>query len=51
MLWHLVSEAGGQGCSVGMVRRGLDRTLGDGVVVAAAVVAAWLGYCVADAQQ
>ena len=51
MLWLLISGAGGLGCSVGVVRRGLDRALGDGVVVTAAVVAAWLGYCVPDAQQ
>ena len=51
MLWHLVSEAGGEGCPVGMVGRGFDKALGGGVIVAAAVVAAWLGYCVADAQQ
>ena len=51
MLWHLVSEAGGKGCSVGVVGRGLDRVLGGGVVVAAAVLASWLGYCVAEAHQ
>ena len=51
MLWLLVSGAGGQGCSVGVVWRGLDRAIGGGVVIAAAVVAPWLGYCVPEAQQ
>ena len=51
MLWHLVRKAGSQGCTVGLVGRGLDRALGDGMVVAAAVVAPWLGDCVPEAQQ
>ena len=50
MLWHLARGAGGLGCSVGVVWWGLGRTVGGGVVVAAAVVAPWLGYCEPEAQ-
>ena len=51
MLWHLVSGAGGQGCTVGVVWRGRSWAHGRGVVVAAAGLATWLGYRVHDAQQ
>ena len=51
VLWHAVGQAGRQACTVGVVWLGLGRALGRGVTIASTVMAAWLGYCVPDAQQ